>query len=116
MDRETISEFFEGRKWGLCALILIGLVALWFVVSVQMLGASGVSLDYARRAQLPRSVNVYIDTIGFSLFAALPLSVAGLFVDKRKGYAGLAVVAFVLSLAMFGCAFEQHRVVSQHSG
>jgi hypothetical protein len=106
MDRETISEFFDGRTWGLSALILIGVVAVWFVVSVQMLGASGVSLDYARRAELPRWVSVYVGIIEFSLFVALPMGIAGLFVDKRRGYAGLAVAAFVLSLAMFGCAFE----------
>jgi hypothetical protein len=103
MDRETLSEFFEGRTWGLCALILIGLNFVWLVVSVQVLGAINISLNHAA---LPRWLVRYMWVIVFSLVIALAMGVVGLIVDKRKAYAGLAMAAFVFSLALYGCAFE----------
>ena len=103
MDRETISEFFEGRKWGLSALILVGLDFVWFVVSVQVLGAMNISLNHAA---LPRWVVRYMWAIVFGLAVALAMGVVGLIIDKRRAYAGLAMAAFVFSLALYGCAFE----------
>ena len=106
MDRETLGEFFEGRTWGVCALILVGLNIVWFVLTVQVFGGLDIHLDYARRTALPHWASLYMRVTVLSLLPVLPVGVVGLVLDKRKVTAWLAVTAFLFLLPLYGSAFE----------
>jgi hypothetical protein len=106
VDRETISENFGGRAWGLAGLALAILNGVVLVVSVQVLGTLGINVHFAYRNRVPRFVNLYLTTLACSLLAPLVVGVVGLFVDRRKGAAGWAVAACVLVFALYGCAAE----------
>jgi hypothetical protein len=106
MDLETIGEFFEGRKWGASALILLVLTMVCYLLSIQILGSFHIYLSYARAAQMPRWVSIYIRVMGYLCLTAMVIDVAGLIIDKRKGMAQGVLAGCILSFIGMGCAVE----------
>jgi hypothetical protein len=106
MDRENIRENFGGKAWGVAALLLVLLNGIVLMVSVQVLGSSGINLHFAYRDRVPRSANIYMATLACSLLAPIIVGTVGLFVDKRKTVAGWALAACALVFVLYGCAAE----------
>jgi hypothetical protein len=106
MDRETIRENFGGMAWGVAALLLVVLNAVVLVVSVQVLGSSGINVHFARRDRVPRFANIYMAALAWSLLAPIIVGIVGLFFDKRRAAAGWALAACALVFVLYGCAAE----------
>ena len=90
MDREIIRENFGGKAWGVAALLLVLLNGIVLVISVQVLGSSGIDLHFAHRDRLPRSTNIYMGALACSALVPIIVGIVALFVDKRKTAAGWA--------------------------
>jgi len=106
MDRETLRENFGGRVWGIAALLLALLNALVLVISVQVLGASGINVHFSYRGRVLRSANIYIAALACSLLVPVTVGMVGLFLDRRTSAAGWALATCLLVLVLYGCATE----------
>jgi hypothetical protein len=106
MDREILRENFGGRVWGFAALLLVLLNIVVLLVSIQVLGSSGINVHFAYRDRVPRSANVYMAALACSLLAPVIVGIVGLFADRYKTAAGWALAACVFAFVLYGCAAE----------
>jgi len=106
MNREILREDFGGRAWCVAALLLALLNAVVLVVSVRVLGSSGISVQLSYRDRVLRSANLYMAALACSLLVPVVVGFVGLFVDKRKTAAGRALAACVHVFVLYGCAAE----------
>jgi hypothetical protein len=61
-----------------------------------VLDSSGINVHFAYRYRVPRSADIYMAALAWSLLAPVMVGIVGLFVDKRKTAAGWALAACAL--------------------